>query len=126
MNDPRERLGVTVEQDVTGPYEVMASHPASPDTGGTLDRGIVAHTRDGRRVVIGEVWAACVGKDWAKVRIDADAVARRIIATLNLDLPGMAKLLADLPWSEDGYALLGLDLRDAIVTAMRAASREGA
>jgi len=83
MSDPRERYGMTVEPDVTGPYEVMGAKRTSADEGGTLDRGIVAHTRDGRRVVIGEVWAAGVGKDGAKIRIDADAVAHRIVAVLN-------------------------------------------
>ena len=53
------------------------------DGGGKLDREIVARTRDGRWVVIGEIWAACPGEGGGKIRIDADAVAKRIVATLN-------------------------------------------
>lgn len=83
MGDPREGLGMAVEPDVVGPYDVVGAHPASPDGGGTLDRGITARTLDGRLVVIGEVWAAAVGKDGSRVRINADVVAHRIVATLN-------------------------------------------
>lgn len=81
MSDPRKGLGYEVEDEVVGPYSTLAALPS--DNGGTLDRGIVATTKDGRRVVIGEVWAAAVGPGGEKIRIDADAIARRIVETLN-------------------------------------------
>ena len=82
MADPRIAFGLTVEPDVQGPFEVRAASPGSPSEGGTLDCGIVARTADGRSVVIGEIWAACPGPGGSKVRIDARAVAERIVRAL--------------------------------------------
>ncbi len=84
MVDPRTRLGIEVEPRVTGPYSIRtAKRDGSGDDGGTLDQAIIAHTEDGREVVIGEVWAAGIDPAGWKVRIDAAAVAQGIIDTLN-------------------------------------------
>ena len=80
MTDPRIALGYEVDLEITGPYTVRRP---SPNAAGILDVGIVADRLDGTSIVIGEIWAACVGKDGKKVRIDAFAVATRIVADLN-------------------------------------------
>lgn len=82
-SDPRKQLGLEVVPSVSGPYELMGAKPTTPDAGGTLDVGILARTPDGRRVVIGEIWAACPGKDGVKIRIAAREIAQRMIDTLN-------------------------------------------
>ena len=84
MNDPRTTFGLSVEPDVRGPYGVQPAHrDGTGDDGGTLDVGLTAHTRDGTRVVIGEIWAACPDENGGKTRIDAGAVAKRLVAELN-------------------------------------------
>jgi hypothetical protein len=82
MTDPRLALGLEVEESVCGPYKVVAAARTSPDDGGTLDCGIVAHTKDGRQLVIGEIWAAGVGPGGSKVRLDARKIAEDIVAML--------------------------------------------
>lgn len=79
--DVREALGYNVEPTVVGPYETMGP---SPQAAGVLDTGLVAHTQDGRTVVIGEVWAAAVGSGGAKIRIDSRGVAAAMSQKLNL------------------------------------------
>lgn len=84
MADPRTRLGIEVEPRIQGPYSIRpAKRDGTGDDGGTLDQAIIAHTEDGRQVVIGEVWAASLGSGGSKIRIDAGAVAQEIIDTLN-------------------------------------------
>lgn len=84
MSDPRVGLGYKVEASVQGPFEVMpAARAGDGSDGGTLDRGIVAHTETGMPVVIGEIWAAGVGPGGSKVRLDASAVANDIVRRLN-------------------------------------------
>lgn len=83
MGDPRGRLGVEVHPSVWGPYETRQPNRSSPDQGGLLDVGIMARTLGGQEVVIGEIWAAALGKDGKKIRIDARAIAQRIADTLN-------------------------------------------
>ena len=81
MTDPRIALGYEVEPGVTGPYTIQPANLG--EDRGTLDHAIVAHTKDGRPVIIGEIWAASLGKGGAKIRIDAAAVAQQIVDTLN-------------------------------------------
>ena len=82
--DPRVALGYEVEPNVTGPYNVQpARRDGSGDDGGSLDVGITARTTGGKRVVIGEIWAACPDEDGVKTRIDANAVARTVVTRLN-------------------------------------------
>ncbi len=84
MTDPRIPLGLSVEPEVRGPYSVQpASRDGTGDDGGSLDVAITAHTRDGTRVVIGELWAACPNEHGGKTRIDAHAVASRLVGKLN-------------------------------------------
>lgn len=85
MTDPRIALGYEVEPDVEGPYELAAACDTGGDAGGTLDVGIMARrVSDGERIVIGEIWAACPNRDQeGKTRIDAAAVASRIVDVLN-------------------------------------------
>ncbi len=84
MVDPRTHLGIEVEPRVTGPYLACAAkRDGTGDDGGTLDQAITAYTDDGRRVVIGEIWAAGLGAGGSKIRIDAAAVAQEIVDTLN-------------------------------------------
>ena len=84
MTDPRTEYGLEVEPRVTGPYSVQpAKRDGSGDDGGTLDQAIIAHTEDGRSVIIGEVWAAGHGEGGSKIRIDAAAVAQAIVDVLN-------------------------------------------
>ena len=83
MTDPRIEYGLQVEPRVIGPYSVRpAKRNGTGNDGGTLDCAIIAHTEDGRMVVIGEVWAAGHGMDGSKIRIDAAAVARQVIDAL--------------------------------------------
>ena len=84
-------------QPISGPFEIKTAEPPTPDHGGTLDRGIVGRLPDGRRVVIGEVWAACPAEDvdpasglvrgaernLSRISIDTDAMAQRIVDGLN-------------------------------------------
>lgn len=84
MPDPRISYGVRVEPNVKGPYGAQpARRDATGDDGGTLDVGITAHTNNGTLVVIGEIWAACPNENGGKTRIDAIAVATRLVAKLN-------------------------------------------
>ncbi len=84
MVDPRTDLGVEVEPRVTGPFSVQpAKRDGTGDDGGTLDHAIVAYTDDGRRLVIGEIWAAGLGAGGSKIRIDVAAIAQDIANTLN-------------------------------------------
>ena len=83
MSDPRIDMGYAVEPKVVGPFEVVEAADTGGLAGGTLDRGIVAYTEDGRRVVIGEIWAAGVGKGGSKIRLDASAIARRLVDAAN-------------------------------------------
>ena len=85
MPDPRIALGYEVEPEVEGPYELAAALDVSQLSGGTLDIGILARRRsDGERIVIGEIWASCPNRDQnGKTRIDAAAVAKRIVDMLN-------------------------------------------
>jgi len=84
MTDPRPSLGYAVEPNVKGPYHIQPAHrDGSGNDGGILDIGITAHTSDGKRVVIGEIWAACPDENGGKTRIDALAVATSIVETLN-------------------------------------------
>jgi hypothetical protein len=76
-------MGYEVETRVVGPFEVMEAAYTGGAAGGTLDRGIVARTKDGRRVVIGEVWAAGVGKGGVKIRLHATAVADSLVHVAN-------------------------------------------
>lgn len=82
MTDPRIGLGLEVEPEVAGPYEVRKVEKPSTN-GGTLDVGIIAYTACGKRIVIGEIWAACPDDEGSKTRIDAIAVATRIVDALN-------------------------------------------
>ena len=85
-NDPRVSLGYEVEPDVTGPYSVQpAERKGDGSDGGSLDVGIVARRSDGKRIIIGEIWAACPDEDGGKTRIDAITVARRLVAELNAE-----------------------------------------
>lgn len=84
MTDPRIASGYDVEASVVGPFEV--AKPGNTVAGGTLDRGIVARTEDGRMVVIGEIWAACPGGGLSKIRIDAKAVAHQLVERLNANV----------------------------------------
>lgn len=77
-------MGYEVEPNVVGPFEVLEAADTGGAAGGILDRGIVARTQDGRSVVIGEVWAAGVGRGSPKIRIDASAVARSIVHRCNM------------------------------------------
>lgn len=70
-------------QAVTGPYETRPANPLSPDHGGTLDRAIVGRLADGRRVIIGEIWAAAPAEDGGRVSIDTGVVSRAIVEALN-------------------------------------------
>lgn len=138
MTDPRKALGYDVEPRVKGPYEVMAaSRVGDGSDGGTLDRGLVARTEDGRPVVIGEVWAAGVGSGGSKVRLDASAIATDVVRALNrasgggtfpdkprthnglmrlralgeeLELEGAQAMAAARETTEDGHALRWLGL----------------
>lgn len=83
MSDPREGFGLTVEPEVVGPYSLVPSRHLSSSTGGLLDYGIAAFTKDGRRVVIGELFAAAIGAGGSKIRIDTKAVGQIIVDTLN-------------------------------------------
>ncbi|KKL16104.1 hypothetical protein LCGC14_2498950 [marine sediment metagenome] len=84
MTDPRTAYGLQVEARVTGPYSTLpAKRDGTGNDGGTIDRAIIAHTEDGREVMIGEVWAAGHGRGGMKIRIDAAAVAQGIVDTLN-------------------------------------------
>ncbi len=84
MTDPRISYGLNVEPDVRGPYGVQpADRDGSGNDGGSLDVAITARTASGKRVVIGEIWAACPDEDGGKTRIDATAVATRLVAELN-------------------------------------------
>lgn len=85
--DPRVAMGYDVEPEVFPPFEVMPASDTGGQLGGTLDHAIIARTKDGRRIVIGEIWAACPGAGGTKVRIDAREVARRIAETLNGGAP---------------------------------------
>lgn len=95
--DPRIALGMTVEPQVRPPFSVRGASPASPDDGGTLDCGLLGHVADGRPVVFGEIWAACPSGTHEKVRLDARAVAERIVSLLNATDPeALARLTAAL------------------------------
>lgn len=94
MSDPRIALGKEVEPDVQGPYSAVPAHrDGTGDDGGTLDQAIRAYTKDGRPVVIGEIWAAALGRAGSKVRIDAAAVAQRIVDTLNATPSGRPQIV---------------------------------
>ncbi len=82
MNDIRTTLGYQVEGTITGPFSIMAADKTNPEEGGILDRGITAYTKDGKLIVIGEIWARCPG-EYKSVRINAQAIAQAIIACLN-------------------------------------------
>lgn len=69
--------------DVTGPFEIRKATPPSPDFGGTLDRAIVARLEDGRRVCIGELWAAGPAEGGARISLDAQKTAEKIVELLN-------------------------------------------
>jgi hypothetical protein len=84
MTDPREQLGHEVHSHVKGPFSVrQATRDGTGDDGGTLDVALVAHTEDGTRVIIGEIWAACPNQLGGKTRINAKEVADSIVTTLN-------------------------------------------
>lgn len=85
MNDPRVKMGLHVEPEVIGPYELRpAERDGTGDDGGSLDQAIIARTCDGRAIAIGEIWAAGHAiPGGAKIRIDAEAIAKNIIDTLN-------------------------------------------
>ena len=94
--DQRIALGVTVEPQVRAPFSVRGASPASPDDGGTLDCGLLGHVADGRPVVFGEIWAACPSGTHEKVRLDARAVAERIVSLLNAyDPEALVRLTAE-------------------------------
>lgn len=94
-------MGYAVEPSVTGPYEVMAAQRVGDGSdGGVLDRGLIARTEDGRRVVIGEIWAAGVGSGGSKVRLDAPAVASDVVRHLNA-FPEMYDVLDSIE-NDDG------------------------
>jgi hypothetical protein len=82
-DDPRIALGLTVEPHVVGPFSVRGATRTSPDEGGTLDCGLLGYVTGGRPVVFGEIWAACPSGTNGKVRLDARAVAERIVSLLN-------------------------------------------
>ncbi len=112
MSDPRIAFGLEVEPRVLAPYSIQpAARDGTGDDGGTLDRAIVARTEDGRRVVIGEIWAACLGKGGAKIRIDADAEAQFIVDTLNeAAVPSRGSR-----WVSDPRIALGFDVEAGVV-----------
>ena len=84
MPDLRESLGIEVEPDVKGPYSTQpAKRDGTGNDGGILDVGIIAYLANGKRVVIGEIWAACPDEDGGKTRINASTVAERIVSELN-------------------------------------------
>lgn len=83
MTDPRIGLGYEVEPVVHGPWSL---HPGGE---GTLDRGIVAQTKSGEKVVIGEIWAAAVGAKGTKVRVDSVAIAEALVAVLNRNITSL-------------------------------------
>jgi len=81
--DPREQFGVEVELDVVGPYGLVPSRHASTETGGQLDFGISARTKNNRSVVIGELFARAPGGDTEGIRLNTKHIGERITATLN-------------------------------------------
>ena len=83
MSDPRESLGYIVESELME-FELIPSRHTTPDTGGLLDYGILARLPDGRRVVIGELFARAPGDHPVGVRLDTKKVGEWIVATLNM------------------------------------------
>jgi len=81
-SDPRELLGLIVLDRVSPPYAIRNAVRGDPSEGGTLDCGIVAHTDSGEPVVIGEIWAMGIGANGQKVRLNARAIAGRIVTAL--------------------------------------------
>jgi hypothetical protein len=95
MEDPRVKMGYEVVKDLYPPYETVPAKRTSPDLGGTLDTGIIACLPDGRQVVIGEIWAMARGPGDNNTRIDARAVAKAIVGTLN-EASALAATVNDL------------------------------
>ena len=86
VTDYKSGLEAIANTDLTNThnwFEIKKAEPPNPDTGGTLDRGIVARLEDGRRVVIGEIWAACPTENHGRISIDTDAAAQRVVDALN-------------------------------------------
>jgi len=84
MIDPRTKMGLEVESAVCGPYEIRsATRNGTGNDGGSLDQAIMAWTVDGRQVVIGEIWAAGIGVNGSKIRLDAKGIAESVVTTLN-------------------------------------------
>ena len=85
MADPREAYGIEVEQDVVGPYSLVPSRHATPETGGLLDYGIGAFTTGGRPLIIGELFAAAIGTGQTtdKIRINTKRIGERLCYMLN-------------------------------------------
>lgn len=84
MADPRKDMGYEVHDRVHGPFSIRAAaRDGTGNDGGVLDRAIVAQTKDGTCIIIGEIWAACPNEHGGKTRIDAHAVAEAITQTLN-------------------------------------------
>jgi len=83
MPDPREKYGIIVEPMITRPFQLVPSLHASPDTGGLLDYAISATVPDGRVVIIGELFAAGIGRE-GKIRLNTKEIGERIVQILNV------------------------------------------
>ena len=85
--DPREQYGIIVESVINRPFQLVPSLHTSPDTGGLLDYGISAAVPDGRVVIIGELFAAGIGRE-GKIRLNTKEIGERVCQILNVHWDG--------------------------------------